>query len=66
MQNERDQLHQFDEEVLAHPESAQSFATNGFLNVLASVFDNGEFDLRLFKDALRAFATVLPHFFNTV
>ncbi|KAI8144483.1 Symplekin tight junction protein C terminal-domain-containing protein [Fennellomyces sp. T-0311] len=66
---ELDQLHEFDQEVLAHPESAQSYATNQFLDALTQLINinaETEEEIKLVKDALRAFATVLPHVFKTV
>ncbi|KAI9012661.1 Symplekin tight junction protein C terminal-domain-containing protein [Phycomyces nitens] len=71
-----EQLRDFDQEVLAHPQSAQSFATNGFLDTLEELIstnlqkeENGEAlkdDLVTLKDATRAFTTVLPYIFKTV
>ncbi|KAI8393729.1 Symplekin tight junction protein C terminal-domain-containing protein [Radiomyces spectabilis] len=66
------QLQEFDQEVLAHPTSAQVYATNAFLDALTEVINTGlakadeDVHLRTLKDAIRAFATVLPHIFKTV
>ncbi|KAI9495403.1 Symplekin tight junction protein C terminal-domain-containing protein [Zychaea mexicana] len=62
-------LHEFDQEVLAHPEDAQTYATNQFLDALTHLINQdaqSEDELKNVKDALRAFATVLPHVFKTV
>ena len=63
------QLQEFDQEVLAHPANAQSYASNQFLEALSQLINidaETEDELKNVKDALRAFATVLPHVFKTV
>ena len=66
---ELEQLHEFEQEVLSHPESAQSYATNQFLEAITHLINTNaetEEEIKVVKDALRAFATVLPHVFKTV
>ncbi|CEP17304.1 hypothetical protein [Parasitella parasitica] len=71
------QLREFDEEVQSHAENAQSYATKGFLESISQLVeygleqeddgtDNYKEDLKVIKDSIRAFSTVLPILYRTV
>ncbi|CEI94189.1 hypothetical protein RMCBS344292_08407 [Rhizopus microsporus] len=70
-------LHEFDQEVLPHPENAASYATRGFLETLIDTIDarlskeddgsdTYKEELRILKSAIRAFTIILPFLFKTV
>ncbi|RCI00348.1 hypothetical protein CU097_008351 [Rhizopus azygosporus] len=70
-------LHEFDQEVLPHPENAASYATRGFLETLTDTVDarlskeddgsdTYKEELRILKSAIRAFTIILPFLFKTV
>ncbi|KAG0189235.1 hypothetical protein DFQ28_003699 [Apophysomyces sp. BC1034] len=67
-----EQLRQFDEDIISHPENVESYATNGFLESLAQLTETASETeishdgLNVLKNAIRAFTTVLPHIFKTV
>jgi hypothetical protein len=71
------QLREFDEEVQSQPENAQSYATKGFLETLSQLVefgleqeddgtDNYKEELKVIKDSIRAFSTILPTLYRTV
>ncbi|KAL9538666.1 hypothetical protein MBANPS3_010760 [Mucor bainieri] len=71
------QLREFDEEVQSHPENAQSYATKGFLESITQLVaygleqqddgtDQYKEELKIIKDSIRAFSTILPTLYRTV
>ncbi|GAN10564.1 hypothetical protein MAM1_0370c10107 [Mucor ambiguus] len=71
------QLRAFDEEVQSHPENAQSYATKGFLESITQLVaygleqqddgtDQYKEELKIIKDSIRAFSTILPTLYRTV
>ncbi|KAI8988722.1 hypothetical protein BDB01DRAFT_895485 [Pilobolus umbonatus] len=70
-------LHDFNQEIQSHPESAPSYATKDFLQILTDLMtyglnqtdtgtDNYKEELNTLKSSIRAFTTVLPTIFKTV
>lgn len=71
------QLRDFDQQVLAQPEDAQSFATKSFLETLIDLIHYGlertddgtdayKEELKHVKNATKAFAIVLPTVYKTM
>ncbi|KAK4511964.1 uncharacterized protein ATC70_003963 [Mucor velutinosus] len=71
------QLRSFDEEVQFNPENAQSYATKGFLESITQLVaygleqqddgtDQYKEELKIIKDSIRAFSTILPTLYRTV
>ncbi|KAG2209164.1 hypothetical protein INT47_005456 [Mucor saturninus] len=71
------QLRDFDQQVLSQPENAQSFATRSFLETLVDLLQYGlekqddgtdayKEELKIIKNATKAFSTVLPTVYKTV
>lgn len=71
------QLRDFDQQVASQPDNASSFATKSFLETLNDLLEYGleknddgtdayKEELKIIKEATRAFTTVMPIIYKTV